>query len=212
MTDFTIIKRLFNITEQCGYEISELEVIKNIFGNLPEVFIDYYTELGKDDRLNATQDYLVHPEKFKYLKNNEYLIFYCENQCVCVWGIHKDDLNKKNPPVYISYDQNTWEKESDTLTDFLLAFAHLQAVFALEYGTEEFRTISNQDVELINNNFKRKPLELQGWLGIRFFGDYDDSVIAVMNNGDKFDLIYSSGDKGHFEEMDKVLSDIGTEY
>ncbi|WP_237732254.1 hypothetical protein [Flavobacterium sp. UGB4466] len=65
MTNFSTIKKLFHITESNGFADSEMEAVKNIFGALPEVFVDYYTELGKIQNLNHTQDLLIVPERFQ---------------------------------------------------------------------------------------------------------------------------------------------------
>lgn len=119
MTDFSTIKKLFHISESNGFANKEIETIKNIFGNLPKVFVDYYAELGKIQNLNQTQDLLITPERFQYYQHNDFLIFYSENQRACVWGINKQDLLNANPPVYISYDQKTWLLETETLLEFL---------------------------------------------------------------------------------------------
>jgi hypothetical protein len=66
MTDFSTIKKLFKITELNGFTESEMQVVKDIFGQLPEVLLDYYIELGKIESLNHTQDSLIIPERFQY--------------------------------------------------------------------------------------------------------------------------------------------------
>ncbi|OMD22832.1 hypothetical protein BJP48_28400 [Paenibacillus odorifer] len=192
MTDFTMIKKLFHITKRNGFSHDEIQTIKNNFGELPQVFIDYYLELGKDERLNHTQDSLIKPEQFQYFKHSEYLIFYCENQRACVWGIHRNDLSRSNPPVYMIH-----------------AMAYLQTVFALEYGCESFYSIEQTDLDFIRENFKNKDISFRHWIGIEFYGNYDDSIITVMNNDDSFNLIFASNDKEHFDEMDRVLSKLG---
>ena len=123
MTDFSIIKKLFGISEPNGFAENEINVVRDIFGDLPKVLTDYYTELGKIQNLNHTQDLLIVPERFQYFRHNDYLIFYYENQRSCVWGIHKDDLSKANPPVYMSFDEKEWNLETETLTDFFTAMA-----------------------------------------------------------------------------------------
>lgn len=208
MTDFTMIKKLFRITKRNGFSHDEIQTVKNIFGELPQVFIDYYLELGKDERLNHTQDRLIKPDQFQYFKHSEYLIFYCENQRVCVWGIHKNDISRTNPPVYMSYDEKEWKKEFETLTDFFLAMAYLQTVFALEYGCESFYSIEQTGLEFIREHFKYKGVSFRHWIGIEFYGNYDDSVIVVMNKDDSI-LMYASSDEQHFHEMDRVLSKLG---
>ena len=80
MTDFSIIKKLYGIAEPNGFTENDLEIVKEVFGDLPKVFIDYYVQLGKIESLNHTQDLLIIPERFQYYKHNDYLIFYSENQ------------------------------------------------------------------------------------------------------------------------------------
>ncbi|WP_238990005.1 hypothetical protein [Flavobacterium sharifuzzamanii] len=79
MMDFSTIKKLFGITEPNGFAENEIKIVKDIFEDLPKVFIDYYTELGKIQNLNHTQDLLIIPERFQYYKNDDYLIFYSES-------------------------------------------------------------------------------------------------------------------------------------
>lgn len=209
MTDFSTIKKLFGITEPKGFTENEIQIIKDIFGDLPKVFIDYYAELGKIENLNNTQDSLNKPDQFQYFKHEEYLIFYSENQRVCVWGIHKDDLSKENPPVYMSYDEKEWKKETETLTDFFTAMAYLQAGFALEYTAECFYEIEDKDLKFIVEKYKNKGVSFTQWAeGISFYGNHDDEVIIVMSNEQ---LFYSSASEEHFEELDKVLSKLGAE-
>lgn len=210
MTDFSIIKKLFGITEPSGFSENEITIVKNIFGDLPKVFIDYYAELGKIENLNHTQDSLVIPERFKYFKNDDYLIFYYENQRACVWGIHKNDLSKSNPPVYMSYDEEEWNLETETLTDFFAAMAFLQAAFALEFNADCFYEVDNEALKFIDENYTNKGVSFKQWTeGINFYGNHEDEVILIMGNNQ---LFYSSNTEEHFLEMDKVLSKLGTEF
>jgi len=207
MVDFSAIKKMYNISKPDGFSDDEMRSIQSIFGNLPKVFVDYYSELGKIERLNRTQDRLITPDEFQYFKNDDYLIFYCENQKVCVWAIHKNDLAKPNPPVYMSEDEKEWKLEADTLSDFFTAMAYLQAVFALDYGAETFYEIEENDLTYIRNHYANKGVSFKQWTtGIEFYGNYDDSIVSVMGNGQH--LLYSSDNKAHFDEMNADLSKI----
>lgn len=209
MTDFSIIKQLFGITEPNGFVENEMQVVKDIFGDLPKVFIDYYAELGKIESLNHTQDSLIIPERFQYYKQNEYLIFYTENQHACVWGIHKDDLSIPNPQVYMSYDQEEWSLETKTLTEFFTAMAFLQAGFALEFPGNTFYEIEQQDLDFIVKNYSDKTVSFQQWLeGIKFYGNHHDEIIIITGGSQMF---YAANSKEHFTEMDEVLSKLGEE-
>jgi hypothetical protein len=163
--------------------------------------------LGKIQKLNNTQDSLVAVDRLINYATDEYLIFYTENQHACVWGIHKEDLSKNNPPVYISHDQKEWKLETDTLTDFFTAMAYLQAGFGLEFTLEDFYELNDKELCFIKENFKNKGVSFKQWLGgINFYGNHDDDVIIIESTNQMF---YSSNTEGHFIEMDKVLSKLG---
>lgn len=209
MTNFSIIKKLFHITKSNGFNDDEIQIIKNIFGKLPQVFIDYYAKLGKIQNLNHTQDLLIVPGRFQYYKHDDYLIFYSENQKACVWGIHKDDLSKPNPPVYMSEDEKEWFLETESLIDFFTAMAFLQAGFGLEFPSNTFYELERHELSFISENFKNKGFSFNQWLGgIRFYGNYNDDVIVLQATNQ---LFYASNTKEHFAQMDKVLSKLGTE-
>jgi hypothetical protein len=209
MTDFSIIKKLFHITEPNGFTNDEIQSVKNIFGELPEVFVDYYSELGRIQSLNQTQDLLITPERFQYYKQNDYLIFYSENQKACVWGIHKDDLLKPNPPVFMSTDEKEWNLETETLTEFFTAMAFLQAGYALEFPCNTFYELEQHELDFVVENFRNKGVSFRQWLeGINFYGNYEDDVIIIMANNQ---LFYAANTKEHFTELDNVLSKLGVE-
>lgn len=209
MTDFSIIKKLFGISEPNGFAENEINVVRDIFGDLPKVLTDYYTELGKIQNLNHTQDLLIVPERFQYFRHNDYLIFYYENQRSCVWGIHKDDLSKANPPVYMSFDEKEWNLETETLTDFFTAMAFLQAGFALEFPGKTFYEIEPKDLDFIIKNYSNKGVSFKQWLeGIQFYGNHADDVIVIMGGNQMF---YASNSQEHFIEIDEVLSQLGKE-
>ncbi|CAA9194692.1 hypothetical protein [Flavobacterium collinsii] len=209
MTNFSTIKKLYHITESNGFTVSEMNVVKNIFEELPQVFVDYYRELGKVQNLNHTQDLLVVPERFQYYKHDDYLIFYSENQKACVWGIRKDDLLKSDPPVYMSEDEKNWNLETETLSDFFTAMAFLQAGFALRFPGNTFYELEQAELNFIRASYKNKGVSFKQWLGgISFYGNYDDDVIVLQDTNQ---LFYAANTKEHFIALDKVLSKLGEE-
>lgn len=209
MTEFNEIRQLFDITENNGFSEEEISVFKNVCENIPKVLFNYYLQLGKIKELNQTQDRLIEPRKLRLSKNNDFLIFYVENQWACVWGIDKNDLNIDNPPVYMSYDEQKWGKETNLLTDFLKAMASLQAVFALQFGLEEFTYINNEELKIIEENFKKRDFTFSKWIGIDFYGNLENDIIAVQKNNDYYDLIYASNNEQQFIKMNNILSKLG---
>lgn len=209
MTDFNYIKTLFNIKENDGFTDEELQNIRKISPNIPQVLYDYYFQLGKIVKLNQTQDTLLLPKQVQWSKNEDYLIFYAENQWACLWAIRKDDLTKGNPPVYMSKDEETWEKEFETLTDFFNAMANLQAVFGLDYTSEDFLFINEEELEFIRQNFQKKPFTFSKWIGIDFYGNADSDVIAIFNNGTYYDMCYAAVNEEYFKEIDSRIGNLG---
>ena len=209
MTDFSYIKTLFHIKENNGFLEKEMQKMKNTTLNIPKVLYDYYIQLGKMIALNQTQDMLLTPEKILWSKNENYLIFYAENQWACVWAIQKEDLTTENPPVYMSKDQEKWEKEFATLTDFLNAMANLQAVFSLPFSSEEFLFINEDELATIKKNFQKKENNFTKWIGIDFYGNFTTDIIAVFNNEKYYDVTYASLNKENFKKIDNLIGDLG---
>lgn len=209
MTDFSYIKTLFHIKENNGFSEKEMQKMKNTTLNIPKVLYDYYIQLGKMIALNQTQDMLLAPEKILWSKNEDYLIFYAENQWACVWAIQKEDLTTKNPPVYMSKDQEKWEKEFATLTDFLNAMANLQAVFSLPFSSEEFLFINEDELATIKKNFQKKENNFTKWIGIDFYSNFTTDIIAIFNNEKYYDVTYASSNKENFEKIDNLIGNLG---
>ncbi|TAF32674.1 MAG: hypothetical protein EAZ57_08235 [Cytophagales bacterium] len=209
MTDFNKIRQLFDITENNGFSEDEIFVFKNVCENIPKKLFEYYLQLGKIKTLNQTQDRLLEPIRLTMSKNNDFLVFYSENQWVCVWGINKNDLSVDNPPVYMSYNEQEWHQETYLLTDFLDAMANHQAVFALKFCSEELRCIDNQDIKIIEKHFKKRECSFSKWIGIDFYGNHENDVIEVQKNDDYYDLIYASNNKQQFKAMYKILNQLG---
>ncbi|OXA93879.1 hypothetical protein [Flavobacterium hercynium] len=209
MTDFTAIKQLFDITQNNGFSNEEIATYQNVCDSIPQVLYDYYLQLGKITALNQTQDRLIEPQKLQLSKDENFLIFYVENQWSCVWGIHKNDLQSNNPAVYMSYDENEWNKETDSLTDFLKAIAHLQGIFALPFNSEEFAYINNEELKIIETNFNKRDFSFSQWIGVHFYGNHPEEVIAVLKNDDYYDLIYASNNKQQFTDLHKILGELG---
>jgi len=208
MTDFTKIKKLFNITGLYGFEKSELQLWIVRYGAIPRVLLDYYVELGAYKPLNETQDFLITPNDIQEFDDPNYLIFYSENQSVSFWGINKSDVIQDNPPVYENYGGIEWYKTCDTLLEFLTSMAFFQAVFSMKYSNLDYRKINQEDVDNIKKIFISKDADSGIYTGVKFFGNYNDSVIAILNDNNSYNLLFSSNSEAHFEEMNKILTHI----
>ncbi|MEC0090808.1 hypothetical protein [Paenibacillus macquariensis] len=204
MTDFAAIRNLFHITESCGFDVKELQPWISRYGRIPEVLKDYYVELGAHPQLNGSQDFLIKPKDLHQYKNDDYLIFYLENQGACVWGIRWDDVAASNPPVYENYGNEEWYQTSESLTEFLHAMAYFQAVISMEFSNEEYWKIDEHVVERIKLLLPSKQADSGLYTGVQFFGQAGE-VIAVMNNHDGYLLMFSAEDEQRFDELHATL-------
>ena len=177
---FEQIRTLFGLEEDCGFTDEEMQPFFKVIEKMPTLLYNYYTTLGKHQALNQTQDNLVTPkDNLTLFSDPNYFVFYTENQNCCLWAIAKEDLETANPKVYMSTDftHQHWQVECDTLAEFLLAIAHLQAVFALPYAYEGFKYITPEELTAIKERFPKKPFALHHWLeGADCYGDVTDST------------------------------------
>lgn len=210
--DFSAIRQLYHLSGNHGFSDDEILAYKKVCENLPKVLLDYYQQLGKYE-FNQCQDNLLAPDELRLSQNGEFLIFYQENQLVCVWAIAVSDLTKDNPPIYVSCDEKftteNWQIESDTLSKFLDTMAHLQAVFALPFNNQEILFISNDEFAFIKNNFSLKPYRITHWVNVHFYGNHDDDVIYIAQDYDTCELAYASFNEQQFEKLDDLLGKLG---
>jgi len=88
--------------------------------------------------------------------------------------------------------------------------ANLQAVFALPFSSGEFAYINNEELKMIETNFKKRDFSFSQWIGIEFYGNYNSDVIAVQKNDANYDLIYASDNEQQFVEMNTILAKLGS--
>ena len=141
------IKPLYNLDafQGCGEE--EIEAMKARFGALPQVVEDFYRTAAKTEAFHHVQDNWVLPEHYKrwtWLEKTDALILLLENQSVCFAGILREDLEKPDPPVYVSYerdekDWSLWAKEpgdwdlcAPSTSSFLAAALAYEAAFTFD--------------------------------------------------------------------------------
>jgi hypothetical protein len=208
LTYFKLIKELFKIENLYGYELTDIEFAKRKLGNLPKVLVDYYYELGKIDKLNYTKDNLISIEDLHIIDYNFMPIYY-ENKSLSAWSIKSSEMYLENPPVYYSSDRENWKLEFLKLSDFLDSIAHKQAIFGLKYNTGDFYEITDEEFSLIKKNMKKKNLEIPQRWAIEFYGDYNDSVVAITEGFEGlYQMTYSSSSEDHFYKMNDFLFEI----
>ncbi|MFC4478553.1 SMI1/KNR4 family protein [Flavobacterium chungangensis] len=158
------IKRLYNLSENENYGFSENQILdleKKLEIKLPLKLKEYYLELGKEENLNYSFNRLLKPENEIGFSDDNFLVFYEENQNVAFWGIKKEDLSKKNPPVYGNYDtieKSDWEIETQTTENFFLFMAVFSGTLGgLQFNGNHFGEIDSEIVKLVEENYTLVP-------------------------------------------------------
>lgn len=158
------IKRLYKLSETENYGFSKEEMIaleKQLEVKLPIKFKEYYQELGKEENLNYVYNRLLKPDDEIEFSDDDFLVFYEENQNVVIWGIKKEDLAKDNPPVYGNYDtieRSDWEIETQTTEDFFLMMAIYNGTFrGLQYNGNFIGEIDAEMVKKVQEKWILVP-------------------------------------------------------
>lgn len=129
-------------------------------------------------------------------KTHNFLIFWTENQGVWNAGIKKEDLALKNPPVYMTTNDDlySWEKVTDDIDTFII----LQILDNLESSGFYFFTFDSEQIdfllldkkiskdELLKNPFKIKDrnLKFPTYLNYDYGGD---KIYIFQVKDDKFE-------------------------
>lgn len=210
---FDEILQLFCVDEPKGCSLEELERVKRVVGEIPEVLKRFYLKCGNTNNLIYNQDYLVLPDAYPTFINSEYIIFFNENQGVCQAGIKKSDAQISDPPVYVSMDGKEWLKSADKLSDFLVAMYGYQASICLEYCPEEFYWITKEEKDTIEQLFRKRKEKLEMWMGfsVTLYGDNCHGRIALMHQEgeDDIQMNYAANTEEEYERMAKLLEGIG---
>ena len=205
-----IIKELFAVSHPKGYTAGEVELVKKLYGGIPLFLEQFYLELGRSDELLYLQDELILPEKYSIFLDYEYMIFFNENQGVCQAGIARKDIEMENPPVYVGYDNKDWIKTAESLSDFFTAMYGYQASLCLEYSSEAFYWVSDEEIQLIERSFSKRQEGLLNWLNFRVdLYEKGEGRIALMYTGGDVQMMYAANNEKDFKKIQAVLENIG---
>jgi len=215
--EYKNIRELFQLDKPVGLSEEHIDKIRQQFKGLPKALENYYRLCGGCKDMNSAQDFLLAPEKkYGYTSIEKfvypgYCSFYIENQCVYICGIKQSDIHQEDPEVYMTYDNGkTWEPINDTVSQFLISHAYMNAVFSMEYMTEDFYQITSNQIKQLSEHFSLvENAKSNSNNGMQFFQPYDDTVIMVTySNDDLGELCYSSRDERHFDEINKIIYNI----
>ena len=109
-----------NLNDPDGYgELLVKQELEKSNLTIPKSLFDYYSIAGKLF-INTEHNKLYTIDQLEWI--DHYLVFMEENQRVCFWGIHKDDVLKDDPIVWQgqNFKDIKWHKEPYTISDFLI--------------------------------------------------------------------------------------------
>lgn len=201
---FKNIRELYDINDNSS-GLQENEIIEcedRLAIKLPKVLKEYYLQLGNHSGLNQTQDRLLLPHQL-YLHDNDYLVFYEENQAVSIWGVKQQDLTLENPSVYMTFDGDEWTLEN-TLSKFLTAAGYLQSLFALPFKANAV-AISDQEGNFIRANWANTEIALKIW-NAQFFQNDLNEVLGLIKSYNQVDLFVATKTENRLKEIDKMLN------
>ncbi len=209
-----MIKQLYSVEKVKGYAEHEINFVKELFGTLPQIIEDFWRIAGCTEELHYGQDHWITPDNFRkssWLRDSDYLILLNENQGVCQAGIHKSDLEKTNPPVYVStVDGKNWTLCAKTASEFLQAALAYQAVFTFEYNPEAFFWFTQEEVQIVQSRLEKKLFELHGWIDIdlSFYSNAPDNMVVIMDCEDVQVLYGAASEKG-YQKLMEVMEGLG---
>lgn len=215
-TSWDMFKPLYAVESLQGYTAQEIELLKGMFGTLPQVLEEYYRTAGQTQAFHHVQDIWILPEhfqKWEWLHQSEYMILLNENQGVCRAGIRREDLCLPNPPVYSTVDDKNWVLCAPTTSEFLSAALAYEAVFCFAYCSEEFYWLTEDEVNLIQSKLTKLPFELANWLSgmkITLYNNEDDNMVVIMDCADgNPNMFYGAASEKSYAKLLTVLKGIG---
>ncbi|SHH13672.1 hypothetical protein [Flavobacterium aquidurense] len=213
MNNIQKIKHIYNLSEYENFGFSESEVLvleKKLDIVLPVKLKEYYLELGKHENLNYSHNRLLKPDHEIGFSDDQYLVFYEENQVVAFWGIRKEDLKLDNPPIWVKYDtieKPDWMIETKTTENFFLLMAVYNGTLGgLPYNGNFLGLVDSQTVDFVEDNFTLLPEisrknqkvytdDFYDLISLSF--DKENNCVAVFigtNDPDRFDDLIDSLD------------------
>ena len=156
---------------------------------LPGLLREFYLLAGKRPDLNHAHDQLVHPNDLQI--EDEKLVFYVENQAVCVWGVPAEDLDVADPPVVrgdsmAGSEQWEWEPHFERLSSFLLMMLCWQGVMGGMTHSAVASGIDAQAEEMIGARWR----SLDGDAGEGGLRSYigDGQILCLVGTQPRVDL------------------------
>lgn len=211
------LRQLYAVEELQGYTETEIASVRAYFGTLPQTVEEFWRRAGRTEALHHVQDMWMKPEDFQrwdWLRNSDCLILLNENQGCCQAGIRRSDLDKADPPVYVTKDDQSWELCADTTSEFLQAALAYEAVFTYSFGPEDFVLwLTEEELETVQAGLEKKPFELNSWMmdaNMSFYSNAPDNMVVIMDcGGGELQTIYGAASEESYKKLMEVMEGLG---
>jgi hypothetical protein len=158
------IKLLYGLSENINYGFNETEIIEMENKHsikIPKILREYYLKLGKNENINYSFNRLLKTkDEIGFTVDENYFVFYEENQGVVYWAINRNDMGNENAKVYGNYDPEDltqdWFIDSETIDNFLLSMAYWNGVLEglnLSANYSNDNGIEMNTIKSIEDNF-----------------------------------------------------------
>jgi hypothetical protein len=194
-----------------GFSDDEVTSAEQRLGfRLPGLLREFYLLAGKRTDLNHAQDQLVHPNDLQI--EDEKLVFYVENQAVCIWGVRATDLDVSDPPVVrgdsMGSSQWVWEPHFERFSSFLLMMLCWQGVGGGMTYSAVVSGIDAQVEEMIGARWRSLDIDAGG--GIRaYIGD--GQILCLIGTQPRVDLHAGARNEKGLVEIEELL-DVAWDY
>lgn len=190
---------LYGSPAPAGCAEEEISAMRRRFGAVPRAVEEFYRAAAKTDAFHHVQDSWVlpeHYEKWPWLGKTDALILLVENQGVCFAGILGEDLEKPDPPVYVSYsrdekdwnlrakDSGDWALCAGSAAEFFAAALAYEAAFTMEFEPGAFYWYTPAEKEIIRSRLTELPFRLRNWcseMEITLYQNAPDNLLALMS-------------------------------
>lgn len=211
MEKYKGILELFKADKAVGYSPEELSAVKAEVGELPSELEKFYLYCGDSPELQYLQDELILPNKYPALINQEYIVFFNENQGVCQAAVKKSNIALPDSPVYTSVDDGKWALSSPRFSEFITAMFDYQASICLEFNPEEFFFITPEEKVKVESLFPKLG-GFDNWLydcNITVYGENGGRIALMEMENNDIQMNYAANSEEEFERMRKLLNGIG---
>lgn len=196
-----------------GFSDDEVASAERRLGlRLPRLLREFYLLAGKRTDLNHAHDQLVHPNELRI--EDEKLVFYVENQAVCVWGVRAGDIDVADPPVVrgdsmAGSEQWVWEPQFERFSSFLLMMLCRQGVGGGMTHSAVVSGVDAQVEETIGARWRALDMdagegEVRAYIG-------DGQILCLVGTQPRVDLHAGARSEQGLAEIEELL-DVAWDY